>query len=198
MSKIKELIEKVYDECTRLYEQGGVSAVLDHVNKQMELNNPLYAEVKWYHCTSCKTLQPVLNNTCLVCGKVIKPLGYGDEIRTMKQVRDLTSEFNDEDLVVLETCDENGDVIDLYSMYIELKDDSMVNEVRFCQIPNVKPDTKGKQPVVDRVIKEIRSDMLYGDETILNELLKQLPLEILINSLPEDKMKAMYDLIKKD
>lgn len=53
-------------------------------------------------------------------------------------------EFNENDPVVLSTCDENGDEIDLYDFYI----DSIVNcedingkkftEVRICQLPHSK------------------------------------------------------------
>jgi hypothetical protein len=53
-------------------------------------------------------------------------------------------EFNENAPVVLSTCDENGDEIDLYDFYI----DSIVNcedingkkftEVRICQLPHTK------------------------------------------------------------
>lgn len=53
-------------------------------------------------------------------------------------------EFNENDHIVLSTCDENGDEIDLYDFYI----DSIVDcqeesgrkftEVRICQLPHKK------------------------------------------------------------
>jgi hypothetical protein len=61
------------------------------------------------------------------------------------KVRDLINtlyEFNENDDVLLSTCNDNGDEIDLFEFYI----DSVVNcedingkkftEVRICQIPN--------------------------------------------------------------
>lgn len=212
MSNMKNKIQEVIDYCAELYTKSGILSVIDHVNKQMDLNNPLYDDISYRHCTQCETGIPVLNNTCLVCGQELEPLmkptpkslSYGDELQTLKQVRELINDLDDNDLVLVEGCDDEGEVLDLFPMSIdvidnvELKDGSIVREIRFCQRPNTKPDTRDKQPVVDAVIKEIRSDMFYGDETVLDELLKQLPIEILINSLPEEKIKPMYEILNKE
>lgn len=60
----------------------------------------------------------------------------------VKELINTLYEFNEEDEVVLSTCDKNGDEIDLYDFYI----DAIVNcedingkkftEVRICQLPH--------------------------------------------------------------
>lgn len=58
----------------------------------------------------------------------------------IKELIEKLSEFNDEDLVVLSTCDENGDEIDLFDFYIDCItncqyiDGTPFTEVRICQI----------------------------------------------------------------
>jgi hypothetical protein len=53
-------------------------------------------------------------------------------------------EFNEEDEILLSTCDEHGDEIDLFNFYIdaivncENADGKKFTEVRICQIPNIK------------------------------------------------------------
>lgn len=54
-------------------------------------------------------------------------------------------EFNDNDVVVLSTCDENGDEIDLFNFYIDTMETEDINgkrftEVRICQLPHQKID----------------------------------------------------------
>lgn len=54
---------------------------------------------------------------------------------TVKELKEILSKLNDNDDVVIETIDDNGDAIDLYPMYvdvIELSDG--YNEVRLCQM----------------------------------------------------------------
>jgi hypothetical protein len=71
-----------------------------------------------------------------------KQITIGSVLTTVKEVRYLLEELNDNDLVVIESCDEKGNAQDLYPMSIDvieniqLTDGSMVNEVRFCQRPN--------------------------------------------------------------
>jgi len=55
-----------------------------------------------------------------------------------------------------------------------------------------------KQLLIDAVIKQIRIDMFYGDETVLEELLNNIPIELLLASLPEEQMKAMYEHFNKE
>lgn len=64
-------------------------------------------------------------------------------IRTIGDLRKAISHMNDDDLVVMETTDLiTGDAIDLFPFYvdvidgIELKDGSIVSQIRFCQMPN--------------------------------------------------------------
>lgn len=58
-----------------------------------------------------------------------------DLIQTLK-------EFKDNDIVVLSTCDENGDEIDLFDFYIDWindcknKNGKKFTEVRICQLPH--------------------------------------------------------------
>ena len=52
------------------------------------------------------------------------------------------NEFNENDIVVLSTCDAHGDEIDLFNFYIDVIQDcsgennTKFTEVRICQIPN--------------------------------------------------------------
>lgn len=62
----------------------------------------------------------------------------------VKELINTLYEFNEEDEVVLSTCDENGDEIDLYDFYIdaivvhEKNDGRKFTEVRICQLPHTK------------------------------------------------------------
>jgi hypothetical protein len=133
-------------------------------------------------------------------GKV-KEVMYGDRIDTVGQLRMIMSDLDDHDQLCIETIDlETGDTQDLYPMNVDvidgikLTDDTIVREVRFCQMPNAEPDTRDKQPLVDMVIEELKGDIADGDCTVLDELLMKLPWEILKGSLPEDKWKLVDKL----
>lgn len=124
-------------------------------------------------------------------GKV-KELMYGDQIQTVGQLRHIMKDFDDNDLLCIEACDEQGDVEDLYPMSVDvidnvrLTDDTIVREVRFCQRPNAKPDTRDKQRVVDALIDVLAEDIAKGDTTVLDGLLLKMPYDILKYALPED------------
>jgi hypothetical protein len=51
-------------------------------------------------------------------------------------------------------------------------------------LSNPKP-TDADQPLVDKVIEQIKKDIADGDVTVLDELLKFIPIEYLLGSLPE-------------
>jgi len=127
-------------------------------------------------------------------GKV-KELMYGDTIENVQQLKQIMSELDDHDQITLVTCDEHGDEQDHYPMAVDvidnirLTDDTIVREVQFVQRPNCEPDTRDKQPLVDRVIDCIEKDIAYGDVTVLDELLLKLPYEILRQALPEEMWK---------
>lgn len=148
MANTKELITKVLEECTRHQQHGGNDAVGKHVVDQQVANNPDYDNVIYKQCPHCKKGQPVLFDTCLVCHKDVnaKVLMYGDKIHTIGQLRELIADLSDDDILCIESCDDEGNAQDLFPMYvdvidgIELLDGSVVNEVRFCQMPNVQPE----------------------------------------------------------
>ena len=63
----------------------------------------------------------------------------------VKELIQTLYEFNDEDIVVLSACDENGDETDLFNFYIDTIETEDINgipftEVRICQLPNQKID----------------------------------------------------------
>lgn len=64
-----------------------------------------------------------------------------DTILTIKDLRKSIKDYDDNDQVVLELNDKNGDVIDLSDFYIDeiegltLTTGETVREIRFCQIP---------------------------------------------------------------
>ena len=63
--------EIVFNECEEIYNNGGKSAVIDHVEEQMKkrfFGNLLYKDVVYTHCTPCESDTPHLNGVCLVCG----------------------------------------------------------------------------------------------------------------------------------
>ena len=61
--------------------------------------------------------------------------------KTVKELKDLIKDLNDDDQIVIETIDlETGDAMDLYPLYTDVIDisknhDGSYNEVRFCQMP---------------------------------------------------------------
>ena len=121
---------------------------------------------------------------------------YGNSLNTVGDLRSAMSELSDDDQITLVTIDlDTGDEQDHYPMHLDviggirLTDGSVINEVQFVQERNCEPDTRDKQPLVDRVIDEIEKDMVHGDVTVLDELLLKLPYEILRQALPEDQWK---------
>lgn len=62
----------------------------------------------------------------------------------LKELINALYEFNENDRVVLSTCDSNGDEIDLFNFYIDcIQDCEDINgqkftEVRICQLPHDK------------------------------------------------------------
>lgn len=124
-------------------------------------------------------------------------LGYGDKLQTVGELRKLMSDLDANDIVVIQSIDlDTGDVEDLYPMNldviegIKLSSGSIVREVRFCQMMNQAPDTRDKQPVIDALIETFEP---MTDTTVLEELLKTIPFETLLHSLPEeDWVKYRY------
>ncbi len=217
MSQIKEQIQNIIETCERLYEAEGMSAVFKHVYEGMEAKLPMYDNIEYKHCTACENECPTILDICLVCGQSLilqqtstigKPRTpeLGDVILTVGELRELMSELDDHDQVVVETCDEEGDVVDLYPMSldiidgIKLTDGTEVREVRFCQRPheNVQqPSEEAKQQLIDAVLEEQARDIANGDFTVLEELLMKLPYEILKGSLSEDRWEYFNNLINK-
>lgn len=144
MGKFKEAIEKIKDECTKIYSEKGAQAVGEHViNRQIE-QDPMYKDVKYKQCIPCDAGMPVLDGVCLVCGSNVHP-ELGRKVRTIGEIRALISNLNNKDIAVIEACDKDGEVEDLYPMYIDViegieRNGIIVNEVRFCQMPNTKPE----------------------------------------------------------
>jgi hypothetical protein len=63
----------------------------------------------------------------------------------VKELIQALYEFNDDDIVVLSACDENGDETDLFNFYIDTIETEDIDgkpftEVRICQLPNQKID----------------------------------------------------------
>lgn len=121
----------------------------------------------------------------------VKPISncYGNQLHTVGELRASMADLDSNDIVCVEGIDlQTGDVADLYPMNldviegIELNDGSIVREVRFCQMMNAAPDTRDKQPIIDALIETFKP-MTYT--TVLEELLKTIPFEILLQSLPE-------------
>ena len=54
-----------------------------------------------------------------------------------------------------------------------------------------------KQEIIDILIEQIKDDMLSGDCTVLDELLQRIPVDTLIQSLPEET-KMLSKLIVRN
>lgn len=52
-----------------------------------------------------------------------------------------------------------------------------------------------KQELVDAVIEDLKKSFKYGDYTVLDELLKKLPLETLVQSLPEEDWEKFSEIL---
>jgi len=195
MGKVKENVQSIIDTCDKMYQIGGSSAVIQHVNESN------YEGVTFERCDPCESYMPSIAGQCLVCGQPVKAMSkpksaedvsLGKTIYRMAELRYLLEGLDDHDQVCVEACDEEGDVEDLYPMSIdvidgiELTDGTIVREVRFCQRPNSEPDTRDKQPIVDALIDVLAEDIAKGDVTVLDELLLRMPYEILRHALPED------------
>jgi hypothetical protein len=61
---------------------------------------------------------------------------------TIKELKQALSQYNDEDIVRLSSCDDEGNEVDLFDFYIdEIRDCEFINgdkftEVRICQLPH--------------------------------------------------------------
>jgi two-component SAPR family response regulator len=56
-------------------------------------------------------------------------------VATVKELKKILEKLNDNDDLVIETIDDNGDAIDLYPMYVDVIEVSEgFNEVRLCQM----------------------------------------------------------------
>jgi hypothetical protein len=66
-----------------------------------------------------------------------------ETINTVGELKEFLSVLGNNDLVVIETIDSNGDVEDLYPFHMDvingiiLLDGTIVNEIRFCQETNI-------------------------------------------------------------
>jgi len=220
MGNIKEQVQAIIETCERLYQDGGASAVFKHVFEGMEAKLPLYDNIDYKRCEACDGECPSIIDICLVCGqslplqnvqfpqplsepKSAEDISLGKTIYRMSELRYLLEGLDDNDQVCIETCDENGDVEDLFPMSVDvidgirLTDGSTVREVRFCQRPNAEPDTRDKQRLVDALIDVLADDIAKGDVTVLDELLLRMPFDVLKYALPED-MWADFEEPQKD
>jgi hypothetical protein len=50
------------------------------------------------------------------------------------------------------------------------------------------------QELVDEVLEQIKKDALHGDYTVLDELLKFIPLRNLLQALPEEDWKKFPEI----
>ena len=203
MGKVKEYVQNIINTCDKLYQVGGSSAVIQHVNESD------YEGVTFERCDPCNSYMPSITGQCLVCGQeTIKPqrspmcaedVSLGKTIYRMAELRYLLEGLDDHDQICVEACDDLGDVEDLYPMSIdiiegiELTDGTIVREVRFCQRPNSEPDTRDRQPVVDALIDVLAEDIAKGDTTVLDELLLRMPYDVLKFALPEDMWADFED-----
>lgn len=71
-----------------------------------------------------------------------KQVEFGHPILNVGELRELIKDLDDRDKICIETCDENGDPIDLYPMYLDLYEgikntkNETIKELRFCQLPH--------------------------------------------------------------
>ncbi len=58
-----------------------------------------------------------------------------------------------------------------------------------CLIALTEKHEEYVQKLVDEVTEQVKADMLHGDVTVLDEILKHVPIQVLIHSLPEERWK---------
>jgi hypothetical protein len=91
MGKVKNLNQKFFDECQRLYEVGGSSAVIEFIEEAIRQGDNLFSslalEVKYERCDACDNEMPSLNHECLICGQTTKPTpqSFLEELREEAQ-----------------------------------------------------------------------------------------------------------------
>jgi len=76
MGKIKSEITKLFDECQRKYEEGGVAAVIEFIEEAIRQGDNLFSSlallVQYERCEACDADMPSLNHICLICGQETK------------------------------------------------------------------------------------------------------------------------------
>lgn len=119
---------------------------------------------------------------------------------TIKELKQALSQYNDEDIVVLSTCDKEGNEIDLFDFYIdeitdcEFENGDKFTEVRICQLPHKNNIIKLKLLIsVDEwdkyaEINEITSKEIYYDQSWYLYVEMNIA-QVLIN----DKIAELYN-----
>lgn len=172
-----EKVGNIIVECRKIFEDKGAGAVYEFLNLYF-LRNPNSNIVPTY-CTQCETNTLHFVEECLICGTLnpyinvqdnvqesnvqetkemnITIKGLGKRLNTVGELRKLMQDLDDHDQICIEACDKDGEVEDLYPMYLDVIDNvrlvnnTIVREVRFCQMPNVvKPD-----PICNCVIRDM-------------------------------------------
>lgn len=59
---------KIYDDCENVYNEKGMSGVIDFVNEMKSNNKPYSDLIVDEKCEQCDAIVPSLNHTCLCCG----------------------------------------------------------------------------------------------------------------------------------
>lgn len=55
-----------------------------------------------------------------------------------------------------------------------------------------------KQDLIDELCQQIQNDAIQGDTTVLDEILQNVPVNVLVNSLPEEEMNKFDGLVQAD
>ena len=116
MGKVKDKQQRVFDECYDIYQEHGMTGVLEHVAKQS--TNPDYADVEDEYCSECCSDTPALNSTCLVCGQETKPhyfklIHSGYNHVTNREEIEINCGENGK-LLIYQDVDKLGFIVDVY------------------------------------------------------------------------------------
>lgn len=101
--------------------------------------------------------------------------GIGKKLTRVKQLKEVLAQFNDEDIIALETTDENGDVIDLFDFHVDVIEGIKLyatdgtpftgREIRLCQRQHEPPKIYSVK-VIERyyVGKDVMVEARNADE----------------------------------
>lgn len=140
MEKTDNKYKQVIEKCNWVKAIFGIAEMKKYIINQQLKEDIDYNNIKYRNCPICEEGQPVLLDTCLVCGESViqkkNTIETRKKIQTVGELRQIIANLNDDDKI----CIENDDLYSLYLKIIERTDynNKPFNEVRIYQLSNNK------------------------------------------------------------